>query len=190
MLLAFVACTLSPAGSVPFQPFAFDSGTTDSSSPAEDTSNEQPPLVCPAGTDCWTLYATRHAEKEDEGEDPALTVEGQARAEALATRMAEVPLVAVYATDLIRTQQTVQPTATAKGLPVEIEADPEEALAARIVAEHPTDAVLHAGHSYTLPGLFYALNMDEGYVDGYGQLWIILGDSTGALVVNTEHVGE
>lgn len=46
-----------------------------------------------------TYIVVRHAEKEDApGPDPALSSEGQARAERLARRLAGEPLVAVYAT--------------------------------------------------------------------------------------------
>ena len=103
--------------------------------------------------------------------------------------MAGVPLVAIYATDLIRTQQTVQPTADAQGLPVQVDVDPEEALAALLVTVHLGETVLHAGHSYTLPSLFEALNVEDLDVDGYGQLWILTGDATGALAVSEEHFG-
>lgn len=43
-----------------------------------------------------TLYSTRHAEKEEEGEDPGLTEEGLARAQALAELMHDVPLPAFF----------------------------------------------------------------------------------------------
>ena len=119
------------------------------------------------------LWAVRHAEKDD-GDDPPLTEEGTARAEALVPVMSEIPLAAVYATAWLRTQQTCQPTADDHGLTPETEVDPEEELAAHLLSTHPEEHVLHCGHSDTLPDLFDALGVsDRDSVSGYGQLWIV-----------------
>ncbi len=121
-----------------------------------------------------TVYAVRHAEKEDEGDDPGLTAAGVARAEALATLLAPVPLDGVFATDLLRTQLTVQPTADDHGLPVITDVDAEDDLAPLLLAAPRDSVFLHAGHTYTLPDFFEALGADPvPEVDGYGQLWII-----------------
>lgn len=127
-----------------------------------------------------TVYAVRHAEKESEGEDPGLTEAGTARAQALAERLHGVPIDAVYATELRRTQDTVRPTADAHHLPIVTDVDAEEELAAHLLAAHRGDTVLHAGHSYTLPELFDDLGFPELDVDGYGQLWILTVPLTGA----------
>jgi len=121
-----------------------------------------------------TIYAVRHAEKEDEGDDPGLTADGLARAEALASLLAPVPLDGVFATDLLRTQLTVQPTADDHGLPVITDVDAEDDLAPLLLAAPRDSVFLHAGHTYTLPDFFEALGADPvPDVDGYGQLWII-----------------
>lgn len=138
----------------------------------------------------WRLFVLRHAEKESEGDDPSLTEEGKARAEALAVRMRHEPLTAIYATDLVRTQETVAPTAAEHGLPVVIDVDPEEELAERVVTTHLGQTLLHSGHSYTIPALFLALGAEAADVDGYGQLWILSGDATGVLTISEEFVGE
>lgn len=138
-----------------------------------------------------TLYAVRHAEKETDSDDPGLTEEGQARAEALAELMHEVPLDAIYATDLRRTQETVQPTADDHGLTVVTDIDAEEDLAAYILTNHGGDTLLHAGHSYTLPELFEALGVTEVPDDyDYGDLWIIQIDVDGSTTIEESHYGE
>ena len=141
-------------------------------------------------TGSLVIYAVRHAEKETEGEDPGLTEAGQVRALALMEEMRAVPLAAVYATDLRRTQDTVAPTATDHALPVTISLDPEAGLAAELVATHSDQTVLHAGHSYTLPDFFSALGLNPApWVSGYGQLWrIALAPGTAATVEET-HFG-
>ncbi|MFZ5481578.1 MAG: histidine phosphatase family protein [Myxococcota bacterium] len=137
------------------------------------------------------VFATRHAEKEDTGDDPGLTEEGLARAEALAERMRDEPLAAIYATDLVRTQQTVAPTAADHDLSVIVvpDLDAEDVLAATLCATHAGETVLHAGHSYTLPDFAEALGAEPVLVDGYGQLWTITVGTDGVAAVVEERYG-
>lgn len=61
--------------------------------------------------------------------DPELAPEGKAQAEALADRLAEeVPLAAIYVTNLRRTHQTALPLADRLGLEPRVEADLREVL--------------------------------------------------------------
>lgn len=101
----------------------------------------------------------RHAEKADASRDPELSAAGRARAQALATRLAELPLVAAYATEFKRTAQTLAPTVEAHGLTLTSypAAAPAVALAARLRAAHPRGTVLIAGHSNTVPAIVAAL---------------------------------
>ena len=105
----FVPCAvlLGPCGCEP----SSDGPTPDDSSPPDGDTDTDTDVDTDADadgdadTDTTPLVAwvVRHAEK-DEGHDPHLTEEGQQRAEALVPVMADVPLVAVYATDYNRTQ--------------------------------------------------------------------------------------
>ena len=136
------------------------------------------------------VYAVRHAEKESEGDDPGLTEDGSARAEALADTLVAAPLVAVYATELARTQLTVAPTAAEHGLPVVTEIDAEAELGAHILAVHRGDTVLHAGHSYTLPSFFFAMGLvDPPNINGYGQLFRVRVDNNGGVTVEESRFG-
>lgn len=147
---------------------------------ATDTAPSGPPIV---------VYAIRHAEK-DSGDDPGLTEEGQARALALVDVLHDVPLVAIYATDLVRTQETVAPTAADHGLSVVTDIDPEEELAAHILATHAGESVLHAGHSYTLEAFMEALGLpDAPSAAGYGDLWIITITPEGEVTLETSCFG-
>lgn len=160
---------LSCERAIPLDPVGVDTET-----PA---GTEQPGLDWSRLTAPITVYAVRHAEKGDTGLDPGLTEAGQAQAESLAAAMEGAELSAVYATDLRRTQETVAPTAAAHGLPVVevLQAEADDVLAQRIVDSHSGQGVLHAGHSYTLPGFFGAFGLDPSpSVSGYGQLWTIL----------------
>ena len=107
-----------------------------------------------------TIYLVRHAEKQA-GDDPSLTVVGQARAEILAQELAGAGLTAIWSTDTKRTRETARPTARTTGLPVQIY-DPSrpEAFAAQLKAAPGT--VLVVGHSNTTPQLVEALGGDPG----------------------------
>ncbi|WAC64538.1 histidine phosphatase family protein [Pseudoxanthomonas sp. SL93] len=106
------------------------------------------------------FIVVRHAEKaKDDPDNPSLSAAGQARAAALAQRLADQPLRAVYATEFRRTQQTAQPTASAHGLPVSAYYAKGAAseTAARWKQQHVRGAVLVVGHSNTVPDLVAAL---------------------------------
>ncbi len=147
-----------------------------------DTADSQEPEVI-------VIYAVRHAEK-DSGSNPGLTEEGQARALALAERMADIELEAVYATEFLRTQETVQPTADAKGLEVITDIEPKEELPAFILDNHGNHTLLHAGHSFTLMTFMENLGLeDPPSLSGYGQLWI-LTVTDGVVTVEMDSFGD
>jgi len=107
-----------------------------------------------------TFIVVRHAEKAtDDRENPSLSTEGLARAEALAQRLRDVPLAAVFATEFRRTQQTAQPAATAHGLVVQAyyARGPAADIAAQWKQKHRAGTVLVVGHSNTVPDLVAAL---------------------------------
>lgn len=175
-----------------------DSGGDDSAIPGESgdsatsTGGDSGSPVLPSAP--IVVWATRHCEKassEDSTDDPGLTEEGAARAEALAELLHDEPLVATYATDKRRTQETVQPTADDHGLAVQTELDPEEELADWILSVHGGETVLHAGHSYTLPDFFEAIGIEEvPEVDDYGQLWRLDIDVDGIVTVTESRYGD
>lgn len=110
-----------------------------------------------------TIYLVRHAEKQvgaDAPKDPALTEAGQARAQALARLLSDVPVAGVYSTDTLRTRTTGQPTAEAHGAKVQLydHADPG-ALAKTVTAAGGSWLVV--GHSNTVPGLVEAFGGTE-----------------------------
>lgn len=108
-----------------------------------------------------TVLVVRHAEKADPIGDPPLSPEGQIRAETLVHVAGDADVAAVYATEYLRTQQTVQPLATHLGLPVsEVNADDVEGLVDQILADHAGEVVLVAGHSDTVPAIIEELGGD------------------------------
>lgn len=112
-----------------------------------------------ADPDGITIVLVRHAEKADGSDDPPLTEAGRQRARALIEAVAGHPPDAIYASQFRRTQQTVAPLATRLGLQVRIDpvtrpiADWAQRFAAQLIADHPGETVLVAGHSNTVPVL-------------------------------------
>lgn len=107
-----------------------------------------------------TVILVRHAEKAADGtQDPPLTAAGLERAQALKSRLHDVPLKAVYSTPYARTRQTAAATAQDHGLAV-IEYDaktPAAQFAQRLRDEAKGATVLVVGHSNTVPGIAAAL---------------------------------
>jgi phosphohistidine phosphatase SixA len=105
-----------------------------------------------------TFICLRHAETTGVGTDPVLSTIGLARAETLKRIMGNVALKAVYSTDYNRTRQTAAPTATDKGLSVQLYNPANlNGLADGILASHHGEAVLVLGHSNTTPSLLNVL---------------------------------
>lgn len=106
-----------------------------------------------------TVILVRHAEKniEPTNPNPNLSPAGQARAQELVRMLEGAGVTAIYATQYVRTQQTVQPLATKLGLPV---AQIDSANTAELVRRISSDrggVVFVAGHNNTVPAAIKAL---------------------------------
>lgn len=139
-----------------------------------------------------TVYVVRHAEKED-GRDPALTVQGKRRAKALAAMLGDDDIAAVFATEYLRTRQTVEPLAMALGMEVEVSAagKPEE-LAQRILREFSGAAVVAAAHSNTVPRILTALGVRETVEISdkeYGDLFVVEVRADGSVELTRHRFG-
>jgi broad specificity phosphatase PhoE len=143
ILLALAACSKAPPPTAP------------TASPAAHAASA---VVAPAPAPAM-VFLVRHAEKAlDQGEDPDLTPDGQARAEALATALAHAGVTHLYATEYRRTQRTLEPLATRLGLTVGVvPAKDSAAQLARLRELPPGAVVVVAGHSNTIPGLVRGL---------------------------------
>lgn len=142
-----------------------------------------------------TFIVVRHAEKAtDDPQDPNLSAAGRARADALAQRLRDAPLVAAYATEFRRTQQTARPSADAHGLQVAayFARGPAAESAAQWKQAHRSGTVLIVGHSNTVPDLVAALcgctvqPMDD---TEYDRLSIVRVDTAGRATLEVERYG-
>jgi broad specificity phosphatase PhoE len=154
-------------------------------------------LTAPAGA-LDLVYLVRHAEKLEgwpaERELDALqplSPAGSARADALASRLKDAGIAAVYTSRTTRTLQTALPLAKAGGLSLAAEdatirPDEMAAFLARLRERHAADrAVLIVGHSNTIPELLVRLGAEPGcfsrlgitgrpgslLIEGYEGVW-------------------
>lgn len=107
---------------------------------------------CLAWADPAMIYLVRHGEKEATGNDPALTAQGQARAQNIATILQKAGIGHIFSSDYARTRQTAQPLAQRSGLDVQTyDAKASKALVEKVKSTN--GAVLVVGHSNTLSEL-------------------------------------
>jgi 2,3-bisphosphoglycerate-dependent phosphoglycerate mutase len=149
---------LALAGCKPAQPLL----TQDLSSPVraitrqhiELRDGQQLALPYSKQTGATLFVLIRHAEKAGGDEDPLLTLEGTRRAILLSEVLRDLPLQAVYASNLRRTMLTAEPTAQAQNLTA-IPYNPKQLdeLTAKLQREHQGQTVLVVGHSNTTPEL-------------------------------------
>lgn len=132
-----------------------------------------------------TFILVRHAEKAVDGtKDPTLTIEGENRAQRLASLLDKTNITRIYSTEYKRTQLTVQPLATNIGLGLESYdwKDPEAFLNSIITNNHGGTIVI-SGHSNTTPVLANLLLGKEAFAQfddsDYGNLLIITVTSLG-----------
>jgi len=106
-----------------------------------------------------TIILVRHAEKEAfPADDPGLSAAGKQRAAELARQLVDADVIAgidaIYSTSYRRTEETVQPVATALNLPITpYDASNTETIMDEIVREHKGKIILVVGHSNTIPVL-------------------------------------
>lgn len=106
-----------------------------------------------------TIIFVRHAEKEAfPADDPGLSAAGKQRAAELARQLVDADVIAgidaIYSTSYRRTEETVQPVATALNLPITpYDASNTETIMDEILREHKGKIVLVVGHGNTVPAL-------------------------------------
>lgn len=112
------------------------------------------------------IILVRHAEKAG-GDNPPLTLEGQARAKSLANLSKVFDIAAVYTSHYRRTMMTGAPLAEALGLAINSSIDPTnyEALLEDIANKYDGRTVLLVGHSNTIPGFLNHVLKDNTYTD-------------------------
>lgn len=136
------------------------------------------------------IVLLRHAEKAHKGDTAELSEAGHRRALRLPAQLIPYKPSALFASNLRRTQQTLEPLSKALGLPLQIYVRGEErALARRILTMHPGGRAVVCGHSDTLMTLIEALGHTEPFpeVTGYGRFWVLRIKEGGTSATLEEH---
>ena len=130
------------------------------------------------------IFLVRHGEKDGLDLDEV----GRRRAEHLATLFARMKVDALIASDLVRTQQTLEPLVralTAMGNPLEIQITDRTVTAAvdAIHALPPGSVAVSAGHSFTLMDVMRDLGaIEENLVfpsSEYDNIWVLTLEANG-----------
>ena len=155
-----------------------------------DPSSAPPDADDPQNT--YTIYLVRHAEKEAEGSDPALTEAGTARAEALADLLEGEGIEAVWSSDYVRTRSTAKPLADRLGADVQTY-DPSDLPGFAQTLESRGETALVVGHSNTTPALSALLGGEPGNeideAGEYDRLYVLSGVGSGAVETDIRRYG-
>ena len=133
------------------------------------------------------IILARHAEKADAAADPKnpeLSSAGRARAEALGRMLKDAGVIAIFASEYARTQQTAEEVRRASGAAVTIVPAKDVAALADKLKTVDGNAVV-IGHSNTLPEIIKALGVDKPVTIGeseYDNLFIWNGNAPRDLV--------
>lgn len=125
---------------------------------------------------CTTkYYLVRHAEKQSNASNAQLSSIGLARAAVLRDSLLNKGIDLIYASTVLRTQQTAQPLATVLGLSLTIyNPDTTAALVSALKKIRGKD-ILVVGHSNNIPQLVQGLSGESVTVadDDYDNLFIV-----------------
>ena len=119
------------------------------------------------------LFLVRHAEKVDNSRDAALSQAGEARALALADKLRDAGITAIFATGFQRTQKTAAPLA--EKLHVKLQVHAADDTAGLVALLKKEERALVVGHSNTLPEIAKAFGVKlEVPDDEFDGLFVLL----------------
>jgi 2,3-bisphosphoglycerate-dependent phosphoglycerate mutase len=125
----------------------------------------------------YRIYIVRHAEKSlVPADDPHLTVEGRARAEALRELLTDKDIKAIFSTQKNRTVETAMPLSKLLNVPIQYYGNDTLPAFLKIVAGLKKNTLI-VGHSNTTVTMVSAFNLDHSITvipdDDYDNLFII-----------------
>ena len=136
-----------------------------------------------------TVVLLRHAEKSSKYNNAELTKAGQRRALQLVPVLGACAPTALFASDLVRTQRTLEPLARQVGLPLQIYGRGRERVLGRHLLERLRgQTVVVCGHSDTLMNLVAALGYAESFpeIADFDRYWVLRVPEQGGPVVLEE----
>lgn len=145
-----------------------------------------------------TIYIVRHAEKEvsdPNNQDPELSPAGRERAVALALKLKNEKLDAVFSTKFKRTNHTATLVAQNNGIEVQIyEANDAKSFVELISNQYKYRRVLIVGHSNTILGLVEAFGAKRPLAalteDDYDLFFEVNIDNSGIVTLRTQRYGK
>ncbi|PZX59635.1 histidine phosphatase superfamily protein (branch 1) [Algoriphagus ratkowskyi] len=146
--------------------------------------------ACSSKQEPKTIYIVRHAEKQLTGDDPLLSVAGNARAVKLSQILSGKDIKHIYSTDYNRTKLTVAQTASEAGVQVETyDAKNHDALVKKIRSVEGN--VLVVGHSNTVGQIAnYFVGDGKKYEDlddsEYNYIYVVKVEKNGTSTVVTK----
>jgi len=132
-------------------------------------------------SDNFTLYLVRHAEKQADTKNPALTQCGKERAKQLATLLSTTNIESIYSTSYQRTMSTAAPLSNNQKLAIK-HYDPRKLEQFALHLKQRKENALIVGHSNTTPQLTHLLTdkkiapMSEKYYQDLYQVQFINGE--------------
>jgi broad specificity phosphatase PhoE len=147
-------------------------------------------IVLPAvarAQDGGTVFLVRHAEKLSTARDAILSPQGHKRADCLARTLGDAGIQVIFATGLVRTQQTAKPLSKKLGIKATtLEYKDIPGLVERL-RSMPDKTVLVVAHSDTLPGILEKLGagkVDPIKEDEFDRLFVFhrTGPTSGSVV--------
>ena len=143
------------------------------------------------------IYLVRHAEKvtsDPKDDNPLLTENGNKRALALAEKLKQKPLNAIYSTNYMRTQSTARPTAENQKNEIKLyDTKNLTAAAAAIFKENKGKYALVVGHSNTVLDMIEALGAKRPIPriedQEYDYLFLVTIRANGKTKVKFMHYG-
>lgn len=161
------------------------------------------------------VFLVRHAEKQDSTADPPLSAKGRKQADALALRLKDAGVSAIYTSQFARTKQTAKPLGdrlSAAGIAVKEESIPlppalmaapdnparlddyAKSIAGHMRDHHADDVILIVGHDNTVPAIIKALGHKTPIViapSEFDRLFLVtpraIGDSRAPGLLHFEH---
>jgi broad specificity phosphatase PhoE len=143
--------------------------------------------ACTSQNEPKTIYIVRHGEKQLEGNDPALSYAGGVRAQKLGDILKDEEIKHVFSTDYQRTRLTVEPTASAAGVPIQTY-DPRNHDALVEQLRKLEGNILVVGHSNTISRLAnYFVEPENAYEDltdsEYDYIYIVTLEPNSSSVI-------
>lgn len=130
------------------------------------------------------VFLVRHAEKLDSSKDTALSPAGEARAKALAAKLKDAGITAIYTSEFRRTQETAKPLAEALGLTPKVHpANDSKGLLELLKKEGGRALVV--GHANTVPEMvrLYGGKLGELREDEFDGLFVVVKEPEGFRLV-------